>query len=241
MRGKIHRVGDLGASQPPAHGGRSVEQKRLGWGPPPAAPGLRDWTLVSTTRSALRPLHGGVQARHRVLLTLLGVLVTVVGLAAPSASAHTAAGARNGVAAVNPETGPAVAATAAVSPALVGIPGLLFDDGTAVSLVTLRGGAGSVRVGQAGENAVRGANDIGPKATVNVNGRTRILDGLTDTAVTEVKNVSSLSYTQQLKDSLSYAQASGRRFDLYVRADTYLSGPLRDAIARGDIALRFIP
>jgi hypothetical protein len=96
-------------------------------------------------------------------------------------------------------------------------------------------------VGQAGENAVRGAYDVGPKATINVNGRTRILDGLTDTAVTEVKNVSSLSYTQQLKDSLSYAQATGRRFDLYVRPDTYLSGPLRDAIARGDIALRFIP
>lgn len=115
---------------------------------------------------------------------------------------------------------------------------------------TPSGGAGPVRVGQAGENAVRGAYDIGPKATVNVNGRTRIFDGLTDTAVTEVKtdtavtevkNVSSLSYTQQLKDSLSYAQATGRGFDLYVRPDTYLSGPLRDAIARGDIALRFIP
>lgn len=106
---------------------------------------------------------------------------------------------------------------------------------------TPSGGAGPVRVGQAGENAVRGAYDIGPKATVNVNGRTRIFDGLTDTAVTEVKNISSLSYTQQLKDSLSYAQATGRGFDLYVRPDTYLSGPLRDAIARGDIALRFIP
>lgn len=41
-----------------------------------------------------------------------------------------------------------------------------------------RGGVGPVRVGQAGENAVRGAYDIGPKITVNVGGRTRILDGL---------------------------------------------------------------
>jgi RHS repeat-associated protein len=103
------------------------------------------------------------------------------------------------------------------------------------------GGAGPVRVGQAGESAVRGAYDIGPKVTVIVDGRTRILDGLSDTAVAEVKNVSRLSYTQQLKDSLSYAQATGRRFDLYVRSDTYLTGPLRDAITGGDITLRFIP
>lgn len=56
-----------------------------------------------------------------------------------------------------------------------------------------------------------------------------------------MKNVSGLSYTQQIEDSLSYAQATGRRFDLYVRPDTYLTRPLRDAIASGDIALKFIP
>jgi RHS repeat-associated protein len=63
-----------------------------------------------------------------------------------------------------------------------------------------RGGAQAVRVGQAGEDAVRAANDIGPKVIIDVAGRTRIPDGLTPTVLSEVKNVQSLSYTQQLRD-----------------------------------------
>ena len=47
------------------------------------------------------------------------------------------------------------------------------------------------------------------------------------------------SFTLPLRDSLSYAQSTGRTFDLYVRQDTYLTGPLRDAIGRGDINRRF--
>lgn len=113
--------------------------------------------------------------------------------------------------------------------------------GFCVAANTATGGAGAVRVGQAGEAAVRSAFDIGPKATVQVGTRTRILDGLSDEAVSEVKNVARQSYTQQLKDSLSYAQSTGRRFDLYVRQDTYLTGPLRNAIADGSINIRFIP
>lgn len=93
------------------------------------------------------------------------------------------------------------------------------------------GGAAAVRLGQAGEEAVRSVYDIGPKATIKINGRTRVLDGLNDTAVTEVKNVGYQAYTQQLKDSLAYAQQTGRQFDLYVRGSTTLSGPLVDAIA----------
>jgi hypothetical protein len=92
--------------------------------------------------------------------------------------------------------------------------------------------------------AVRGAYEIGPKATVEIGGRARILDGLTADAVTEVKNVGYQAFTQQLKDSLAYAEQNDLRFDLYVRAGsnpTTLSGPLRDAIASGQINLRFIP
>lgn len=91
-----------------------------------------------------------------------------------------------------------------------------------------------VRVGQAGEAAVRGAYDIAPKATAVVNGRTRIFDGLNDVAVTEVKNVGYQGYTQQLKDSLAYAQQNGLQFDLYVRGGAnpmVLSWPLQEAIA----------
>ena len=106
------------------------------------------------------------------------------------------------------------------------------------------GGAAAVRLGQAGEDTVRGAYDIGPKATIEINGRTRSLDGLNSDAVTEVKNVGYQAYTQQLKDSLAYAEQEGRYFDLYVRSGggTRLSGPLEDAIA-GDprFRLMYIP
>ena len=102
-------------------------------------------------------------------------------------------------------------------------------------------GAGMVRLGQDGEAAVRGAYDIGDKATAVIDGRTRIFDGLNGEAVSEVKNVASQSFTQQLRDSASYAQANGLRFDLYVRPDTYLTGPLLQAITDGTVNLRFIP
>ena len=39
----------------------------------------------------------------------------------------------------------------------------------------------------------------------------------------------------------AYAQQTGRSFDLYVRPNTRLSGPLQDAIANGTINLKFIP
>lgn len=106
------------------------------------------------------------------------------------------------------------------------------------------GGAGPVRIGQAGEAAVRASYDIGPKVSEVIDGRKRIFDGLNDEAVSEVKNVQYQAFTQQLKDSLAYAQANGRRFDLYVRggeSETTLSGPLKAAVMSGEVNLRFIP
>lgn len=97
------------------------------------------------------------------------------------------------------------------------------------------------KVGAVGEAAVRSENDIGPKVGIEVNGRARIPDGLTDTTLSEVKNVSKLSYTQQLRDFSNYANSTGRDFDLYVRPNTELSGPLLDAIQNGDINLKYIP
>ena len=52
------------------------------------------------------------------------------------------------------------------------------------------GGMATVRqLGAEGEAAVRAATDIGPKTAVDIGGRTRIPDGLTDAILTEVKNV----------------------------------------------------
>ena len=126
---------------------------------------------------------------------------------------------------------------------LVGSAGYLYDSTADFVAPSGTGGIGPVPVGQAGEAAVHAAYDIGPKATVSINGRTRILDGLTDRAVTEVKNVRSLSLTTQIRDNIDYAAQTGRRLDLYVRPDTHLSGPLLEAISgsNGAIRLRFIP
>jgi hypothetical protein len=107
------------------------------------------------------------------------------------------------------------------------------------------GGAGPVRMGQAGEAAVRSQYNIGPKQAFTQNGNDRIADGMTATRMSEVKNVKSQSYTQQLRDNVDYAQRTGRQVDLYVRPNggTTLSGPLQDAIADPTVPLnlRFIP
>ncbi|HEY6740970.1 MAG TPA: putative toxin [Lapillicoccus sp.] len=115
--------------------------------------------------------------------------------------------------------------------------------GAAEELSAVGGGAGAVRIGQAGEAAVRAVYDIGPKATDTVAGRTRIFDGLTRTTVSEVKNVRVQAYTQQLKDSLQYAKDTGRQFHLYVRKGAHLTAPLLKAVEenKGVFDLRLIP
>ena len=61
----------------------------------------------------------------------------------------------------------------------------------------------------------------------------------------EVKNVRSLSYTQQLRDYNLWcrAQANPYSFELYVRPSTVenMSLPLKQAIESGQINLWFIP
>jgi len=63
----------------------------------------------------------------------------------------------------------------------------------------------------------------------------RIPDALTDTALTEVKNVASLSYTNQLRDFYWYASFTGRSFKLIVRANTILSPRLQMMVDSGVI------
>jgi hypothetical protein len=65
----------------------------------------------------------------------------------------------------------------------------------------------------------------------------RIPDELNSSVIGEVKNVSSLSYTNQLRDFEAYAQQQGLTFDLYVRGSTTLSGPLQEAVDNGQIVL----
>ncbi|HTT90584.1 MAG TPA: RHS repeat-associated core domain-containing protein, partial [Acidimicrobiales bacterium] len=65
----------------------------------------------------------------------------------------------------------------------------------------------------------------------------RIPDALTDTTLTEVKNVAKLSYTNQLRDFYNYASSTGRTFELVTRTNTVLSGPLEQMVNAGQIDL----
>lgn len=91
------------------------------------------------------------------------------------------------------------------------------------------------QLGKEGEAAVRAAHTIGDKKNIVVNGRDRTPDGMTATTLSEVKNVGHQSFTKQLRDYLDFAQDKGLRFDLYVRPNTTLSGPLEQARASGFI------
>jgi len=65
----------------------------------------------------------------------------------------------------------------------------------------------------------------------------RIPDELGNGVLGEVKNVSNLSYSSQLRDFAAYAQQQGLQFNLYVRGSTTLSGPLQAAVDDGTINL----
>jgi len=94
------------------------------------------------------------------------------------------------------------------------------------------------QLGKAGEKAV---GLTGAKKRILVNGRTRIPDGLSRTTLTEVKNTASQSFTRQLRDFADFAKKNNIDFELFVRPGAKLSGPLQEAVKRGDIILRQIP
>ncbi len=96
-------------------------------------------------------------------------------------------------------------------------------------------------IGKVGEEAVSAVYNIGGKQKISINGRVRIPDGITNTTLSEVKNVKSLSYTKQLRDFADIALQRGLGYNLYVRPSTKLSGPLQSAIRQGTINLKFIP
>lgn len=107
-----------------------------------------------------------------------------------------------------------------------------------------RGGAGAVYAGQDGEAAVRAVANIGPKEPIDIDGRSRIPDGINHKTkvLTEVKNVHYLSYTRQLRDLSTWARRNGYRLDLWVRRTTKLSEPLLEEVnSRKSINLRYIP
>ena len=109
------------------------------------------------------------------------------------------------------------------------------------SFISENGTALARWLGAQGESAVRAVNDIGPKTPIDVNGRMRIPDGLTPDVLSEVKNVAYQSYTLQLRDFANFAQQNQLQFNLYIRPDTSLSGPLFDAYQNGVLNILKIP
>ena len=105
----------------------------------------------------------------------------------------------------------------------------------------LAGTALARQLGQEGEAAV---GITGPKVGLMMpSGIRRFPDNIDGAAkvLTEVKNVKSLSFTQQLRDYAAYAQQKGLTFNLFVRPSTRLSGPLLQARDAGQIIVNYIP
>lgn len=105
------------------------------------------------------------------------------------------------------------------------------------------GGKAANQLGQAGEAAVRGSNEIGPATAFVVNGRNRIADGYNEAVrtISEVKNVAYQYYSTQLKDYVAFAQDQGLQFQLFLRNPNAISPQLRQAVDSGLVKLGVIP
>ncbi len=73
-------------------------------------------------------------------------------------------------------------------------------------------------------------------------GNMRIPDGLSwsKKLLQEVKNVKSLSLTSQLRDYMQFSKANGLAMELFIRPNTYLSGPLKQAIAQYGVTIKYL-
>ena len=181
----------------------------------------------------------------RRILTALALLLGLTLLAAPPASVTAAASTENrasGSAAVAEHL---VGKNTRLSHEVVRENLALRYDFASDSPVAAEGGMAGIRaLGLAGEDAVGIAGNTQRIASATDTAAYRIPDNFDPASqvIGEVKNVGSLSYTNQLRDFSAFASENpGWTFQLYVRPTTQLSGPLQQAIGNGDIVLRFIP
>lgn len=144
---------------------------------------------------------------------------------------------------LRPAQGPLEIAGALVTAPLAGGMGMLGEGITTLGLggrAVASGTKMARALGAAGEAAsglVKNTQRI-PSATGTA--AFRVPDGLTATTLSEVKNVAKLSLTNQLRDFATFARESGRSFELFVRSNTELSGPLQQFIKDNNIVLRIL-
>lgn len=90
--------------------------------------------------------------------------------------------------------------------------------------------SGVRKMGLAGEAAVDFPHNNTRIVSLTGTASYRIPDGLTSTVLSEVKNVSKLNLTNQIRDFTAYSNAKNLEFNLYVRESTQISGPLQSFI-----------
>jgi RHS repeat-associated protein len=75
-----------------------------------------------------------------------------------------------------------------------------------------------------------------------INGNYRIPDGINKSKriLQEVKNVKKLSLTKQIKDFMQLSKQLGYRMELYIRPNTYLSKPLKEAIKNYNVIIKYL-
>jgi RHS repeat-associated protein len=104
----------------------------------------------------------------------------------------------------------------------------------------LEGTALARALGRAGEEASGLVRNTSRIASLTRTAAYRIPDGLTETTLSEVKNVSRLGRSNQLRDFAAHSSQQGFNFDLYIRADTKLTGPLQQFILDNKINIRYL-
>jgi hypothetical protein len=69
----------------------------------------------------------------------------------------------------------------------------------------------------------------------------RVPDGLTDSLISEVKNVGKLGFTNQINDYLLYAQSKNLIFELWTRQGTEIAPTLQELFDNGSIIHKLLP
>jgi restriction endonuclease fold toxin 7 of polymorphic toxin system len=120
---------------------------------------------------------------------------------------------------------------------------LVYELASDDAVATREGLQTARQLGRAGEAAAGIVKNTERIASATGTAAYRVPDILnhTNRVIGEVKNVGSLSFTSQLRDTAAYAARNGYTFELWVRPTTQLSGPLQQAVTNGEIVLRFLP